>query len=220
MARTLEATGNYKILRHLIPRTPAPRSTTDRIGLIVDLDTTGLDTTRNEVIEIAAIKFGYADDRITSIIDTFQAFQQPSAPIEPAITALTGITDEMVEGHQIDGAALEQFVADVQIVIAHSASFDRKVAERHWPLFANCHWACSATGIDWKAHGLSGARLAYLLSECGLFHDAHRALDDCQAALEILARDLPAPSSPGSLHCSTAHAALSTASGLTAHRSH
>jgi DNA polymerase III subunit epsilon len=191
MARTLEATGNYKILRRLVPRTLEPRSATDRIGLIIDLETTGLDTSRNEILEIAAVKFSYADDRITSVIDTFQGFQQPSAPIEPAITALTGITDAMVDGHRIDSAALEKFVADAHIVIAHNAAFDRKVAERHWPLFANCHWACSATGIDWKAHGLSGARLAYLLSECGLFHDAHRALDDCHAVLEILALDLP-----------------------------
>jgi DNA polymerase-3 subunit epsilon len=197
MARALVATGNYKILRRLVPRTPAPRSATDRVGLIIDLETTSLDTERNEILEIAAIKFGYADDRITSVIDTFQAFQHPSAPIEPAITVLTGITDAMVEGHHIDSAALEQFVADVHIVIAHNAAFDRKVAERHWPLFANCHWACSATGIDWKAHGLGGARLAYLLSECGLFHDAHRALDDCHAVLEILALNLPGTEQSG-----------------------
>jgi DNA polymerase III subunit epsilon len=197
MARTLEATGNYKILRRLVPRAAEPRSATDRIGLIIDLETTSLDTERNEVLEIAAIKFGYADDRITSVIDTFQAFQQPSAPIEPAITALTGITDAMVEGHHVDSTALEQFVADSHIVIAHSAAFDRKVAERHWPFFANCHWACSATGIDWKAHGLSGAGLTYLLSECGLFHDAHRALDDCHAVLEILALDLPGTEQSG-----------------------
>ncbi|MVT54247.1 3'-5' exonuclease [Bradyrhizobium yuanmingense] len=197
MARTLEATGNYKILRRLVPRSAEPRSATDRIGLIIDLETTSLDTTRNEVLEIAAVKFGYVNDRITSVIGTFQGFQQPSAPIEPAITALTGITDAMVDGHSIDGAALEQFVADTHIVIAHNAAFDRKVAERHWPLFVNCHWACSATGIDWKAHGLSGARLAYLLSECGLFHDAHRALDDCHAVLEILALNLPGTEQSG-----------------------
>jgi hypothetical protein len=80
MARALEATGNYKILRRLVPRTAEPRSATDRIGLIIDLETTGLDTTRNEVLEIAAIKFGYADDRITSVIDTFVR----AAGLEPA----------------------------------------------------------------------------------------------------------------------------------------
>jgi hypothetical protein len=97
----------------------------------------------------------------------------------------------MVEGHRIDSVALEQFVSDVQIVIANNAAFDRKVAERHWPVFACRHWACSAAGIDRKAYGFGGARLSYLLSECGLFHDAHRALDDCYAVLEILARNLP-----------------------------
>jgi DNA polymerase-3 subunit epsilon len=51
--------------------------------------------------------------------------------------------------------------------------------------------ACSSTGIDWRKHGFAGAKLAYLLSECGLFHGAHRALDDCHATLEILARPLP-----------------------------
>jgi DNA polymerase III epsilon subunit-like protein len=118
-------------------------------------------------------------------------FQQPSKPIEPAITSLTGITNTMVDGHEIDGAVLEQFASNAQIVIAHNASFDRKVAERHWPFFAHRHWACSASDIDWKAYGFGGARLPYLLSECGLFHDAHRALDDCHAVLEILARNLP-----------------------------
>lgn len=197
MARALEATGNYRILRHLVPRTPAPCSANDRIGLIIDLETTSLDTERNEVLEIAVIKFGYTDDRITSVIDTFQAFQQPRTPIEPDITTLTGIADAMVEGHQVDSTALERFVAGSHILIAHSAAFDRKVAERHWPFFASYHWACSATGIDWKAYGLSGARLAYLLAEYGLFHDAHRALDDCHAVLEILARNLPGRANSG-----------------------
>ncbi|UWU90677.1 hypothetical protein [Bradyrhizobium sp. CB1015] len=62
MARTLEATGNYKMLNGLVLRTPQPRSANDRIGLIDDLETTSLDTTRTEVLEIAAVKFGYADD--------------------------------------------------------------------------------------------------------------------------------------------------------------
>lgn len=194
MAQTLEATGNYRILRRLVPRTVEPAVACHRIGLIVDFETTGLDTSSDEVIEIAAVKFSYADDRIVSIAGTLQAFQQPSAPIPPAITALTGITDEMVEGQKIDGAQVEQFVSDVQITIAHHADFDRKIAERFWPIFAHRHWACSATGIDWKRHGFGGARLPYLLAEFGLFHDAHRALDDCHATLEILARDLPGTS--------------------------
>jgi DNA polymerase-3 subunit epsilon len=56
------------------------------------------------------------------------------------------------------------------------------------------HWACSATGIDWKQYGFGGAKLTYLVTQSGLFHDAHRAIDDCHATLEILTRQLPATS--------------------------
>ena len=36
-----------------------------------------------------------------------------------------------------------------------------------------------------------GSRLGYLLNSAGLFHQAHRAVDDCHALLEILAFELP-----------------------------
>ncbi len=100
----------------------------------------------------------------------------------------------MVAGHRIDDAALENFVADANIVIAHNAAFDRKFAERSWPVFEHVHWACSASGIDWQQHGFGGAKLVYLVTQLGLFHDAHRAIDDCHATLEILSRQLPATS--------------------------
>jgi hypothetical protein len=46
------------------------------------------------------------------------------------VTALTGITDEMVAGQRIDEAVVSAFVKDAVIVIAHNAGFDRKFAER------------------------------------------------------------------------------------------
>jgi len=198
MARELEATGDYKVLRRLVPREPnATGASSERIGLIIDLETTGLDPTKDEVIEVAAVKFRYdQNDTISGVSGIFQAFNQPSGPIPPEVTRLTGITDEMVAGCKIDDTALEAFVADAGIVIAHNAGFDRKFAERFWPAFETKNWACSATQIDWKAHGFGGAKLAYLLSEIGLFHNAHRAIDDCHALLEVLAHPLPASAGP------------------------
>jgi DNA polymerase-3 subunit epsilon len=77
------------------------------------------------------------------------------------------------------------------IVIAHKASFDRKFAERYWPIFERKGWGCSATEVEWRKHGFEGSRLGYLLNGAGLFHQAHRAVDDCHALLEILALELP-----------------------------
>jgi DNA polymerase-3 subunit epsilon len=82
-------------------------------------------------------------------------------------------------------------VGHAVIVIAHNASFDRKFAERYWPIFQRKAWGCSATEVEGRKHGFEGSRLGYLLNGAGFFHQAHRAVDDCHALLEILAFVLP-----------------------------
>src|SRR5262249_30274522 len=129
---------------------------------------------------------------IAQVVDTFESFNEPEHPIPAEITALTQITDEMVAGHHIDPAAVSAFIADVNIVIAHNAAFDRKFAERYWPDFEHKPWGCSVSEVPWRAHGFEGSRLAYLLMGAGFFHRAHRAVDDCHALLEILAMPLGA----------------------------
>ena len=195
LARHLEATGNYKILRRLVPRipTPAPAGYTGRVGIILDFETTGLDHAKDEIIEVAMVKFQYSEtDEITGVSGVFQSYNEPSVPIPALVAELTGITNELVAGHRIDTAALEAFVADANIIIAHNASFDRKFAERLSPVFEHKHWACTQTEIDWRKHGFGGAKLGYVLADIGIFHNAHRAIDDCHALVEILAHPLPA----------------------------
>jgi hypothetical protein len=63
-------------------------------------------------------------------------------------------------------------------------------------LFERKAWGCSATEIEWRKHGFEGSRLGYLLNGAGLFHQAHRAVDDCHALLEILALELPTTGAP------------------------
>jgi len=194
MADTLARSSDYRVLRRLIPRTafaPANGQPT-RSGILLDVETTGLDQVRDEVIELAMIKFDYLPDgSITRVADVFTAFNEPSRPIPPEITELTGITDETVAGHRIDPDAVAAFADNAVIVIAHNASFDRKFAERYWPVFQHKAWGCSATEVDWRKHGFDGSRLGYLLAGAGFFHQAHRAIDDCHALLEILAYELP-----------------------------
>lgn len=200
LVRRLEATGNYKILRRLKPQQPTEMlaGCGSKFGIIVDFETTGLDANKDEIIEVAMVKFRYSNsDQVTGVTGIFQAFNQPAAPIPTEIVELTGITDAMVAGHKIDAEALESFVSDAHVVIAHNAAFDRKFAERSWSLFEHKHWACSATGIEWQKYGFGGVKLPYLLTQSGFFHDAHRALDDCHATLEILARELPGTSTTG-----------------------
>lgn len=195
LACRLEATGNYRVLRRLVPRTPtpAPAGYTGKVGIILDFETTGLDPAKDEIIEVAMVKFRYSEtDEITGINDVFQSYNEPSVPIPALVTDLTGITNDIVAGHRIDIAALEAFVTEANIVIAHNASFDRKFAERLSPTFEHKHWACTQTEVDWRKHRFGGAKLGYLLADFGYFYKAHRAIDDCHALVEILGHPLPA----------------------------
>jgi DNA polymerase-3 subunit epsilon len=110
--------------------------------------------------------------------------------IPEAAIKLHGITNEMAAGHKIDGDAITAFASDAAIIIAHNAAFDRKFAERYWPVFMSKPWACSVNQIEWRAHGFEGSRLGYLLGGIGMFHRSHRAVDDCHALLEIWAHPI------------------------------
>jgi DNA polymerase-3 subunit epsilon len=193
LAQTLEQSEDYRVLRRLSFRQhfSTPLEPT-RTGILLDVETTGLDTESDEVIELGMVKFSYhPDGSVGSVIETFSAFNEPGRVVPEDAIKLHGITNEMVAGHKIDGSAIDAFTADAAIVIAHHAAFDRKFAERYWPVFANKPWACSVNQIDWRAHGFEGSRLGYLLNGIGMFHRPHRAVDDCHALLEILAHPIP-----------------------------
>jgi DNA polymerase-3 subunit epsilon len=159
---------------------------------LIDVETTGLSTSQDEVIELALVKFTYLpDDRIAAVTDVYSSFNEPTIAIPEEITELTGIPDEMVAGHRIDFEAVTDFVSEAALTIAHNSNFDRKFAERYRPVFERKPWACSATEVEWRKYGFDGSRLGYLLAGVGLFHQAHRAIDDCRALLEILSSDIP-----------------------------
>jgi DNA polymerase-3 subunit epsilon len=199
LAQQLEKSGAYRVLRRLMPQaTSDARQPGEKIGLVLDVETLGLNPVKDEVIELGMVKFAYSEqDEVTRIIGEFRGFQQPSVPIPSEITELTGITDAMVTGQAIDAAQVEVFAAESNIVIAHNAGFDRRFAERFWPIFQQKPWACSATQIDWRRHKITGAKLDYILAAFGYFHDAHRATDDCHALVAILRRTLPHAQSSG-----------------------
>ena len=193
MAEELAKSADYRVLRRLLPRTTFVSSGNQntKTAILLDVETTGLDERNDEVIELGMVKFDYLPDgRIIGIKDAFSSFNEPIGTIPLEVTALTGITDEMVAGHEIDETAVSSSDGAV-IVIAHNAGFDRKFAERYWPVFERMAWGCSATEVEWRKHGFEGSRFGYLLNGAGYFHQAHRAVDDCHALLEILSLDLP-----------------------------
>ena len=200
MAGLLEASGQYRVLRRIGTHPPVdvPVGAQTRIGVLVDLETTGLDPREDEIIEMAMLPFSYGlDGTVYTVGEAFSQLRQPSIPIPPSVTALTGLTDEMVAGHSIDPAEVARFIEPVAVIIAHNASFDRRFAEVFCDAFVGKPWACSLHDVDWAAEGFEGSKLSYLAMKHGLFFDGHRAVHDCHATLQILARPLPRSGATG-----------------------
>lgn len=198
-AARLEASGDYRVLRRLKPRNYYCQddSPDKKIAIVLDVETTGLDPSSDEIIELGMIKFEFAQDgRIFRVLDTFSGLRQPKGPIPRGITELTGITDAMVAGRTIDAAEVAAFIEPAAVIFAHNAGFDRKFCERFASCFASRAWACSVNEVDWQREGYEGSRLGYLLMGAGLFHDGHRAVDDCRALLEVLSLTLPKSGEP------------------------
>jgi len=193
-ARQLEASGRYRVLRRLDLETCLTDrdSSPTRLGMFLDIESTGLDPLTCEAIELAILPFEYRlDGAIVAVHTPFHQINQPSDPIPTDITRITGIDDEMVSGHHIDPATVASFINDAAIIIAHNAAFDRPIAERISPAFIAKPWACTMSDVDWKSEGFEGRRLGELLAAFGVFFDAHRAMGDCEAGVGLLSQKVP-----------------------------
>ena len=156
-----------------------------------------MDPFKDKVIELAMVPFEYDDSgKIYRVLPAYNSLQDPGIPISPLITSITGITNEMVKGHQIDLQEVAKLVESADLVIAHNARFDRPFVELLSDSFKNIDWACSIADINWNEEGMEGVKLEYLAYKYGFFYEGHRATIDCQAGIEILSQALPASNEP------------------------
>lgn len=63
------------------------------VFICLDLETTGLETDKDRIIEIAIVRFNF-----DGVIDSFETLVDPEMPIPEASTAIHHITDSMVKG--------------------------------------------------------------------------------------------------------------------------
>jgi DNA polymerase-3 subunit epsilon len=203
IAQQLAQHPDYRVLRRLVPNldhgpkvgAAAPSSVQASAPwvLILDTETTGLSHATDKIIELAMllVQVDAASGLPFGPVTTFEGFEDPGMPIPEVAGQITGITDEMVRGQRLADAQVQALLARADLVVAHNAGFDRPFAEARFPGFAGKRWACSFQDIDWKALGASSAKLSALAQDQGWFYDAHRALVDCHALLQVLSRPLP-----------------------------
>ena len=153
--------------------------------VVFDIETTGLDNRSCGITEIGAVLIKDGE-----ILDRFDTFVDPGMPIPPEISALTGITDQMVKGAPTPGEALRAFLdfAGDRVLIAHNANFDagflRVVSQKETIPFPNTYLDTLAlsryVNPELKKHKLDLIAEHYKLGD----FNHHRADDDA----EMLAR--------------------------------
>jgi len=97
-----------------------------RTYIALDLETTGLDASRDAIIEVGAVKFLDGEP-----VDSFSTLVNPGRPIPYEITLITGITDRDVIGmpafDQVAGPRFEHPIA-YEPEIALRVFSDQRVA--------------------------------------------------------------------------------------------
>lgn len=156
--------------------------------IVLDLETTGLNPERHEIIEIGAIRCNLGSDTHA----TFQTLVKPKKKVPRRITKLTGISQEMVddEGLQLVDVLTEfvEFIQDLPLV-TFNADFDmeflQNAAKRNGLVITN-PYTCALRLARRAWPGLPSYRLTDLAKMGKLpDDDTHRALGDCRRTVPL-----------------------------------
>jgi DNA polymerase III subunit epsilon len=158
--------------------------------IVADIETTGLDPDKHEIIEIAAVRV----NRDSTNHDYWTALVKPSKKVPQKISEITGITQEMVEkgGLPIDKAIEEflDFVGDHRIVF-FNAEFDMAFLDRAAFKLGrrlSNEVSCALKMMRRAYPGLKSYRLSSLAKSGKLDSTGmHRALKDCEATITVYA---------------------------------
>ena len=150
---------------------------------VFDTETTGLDPGVEYLTEIGAVLI-----RNGEVVEEFDTFVKPGKPITEKITALTGITNEMVADAPSEAEALQMFLdfAGGRTLVAHNAnSFDirfLKAAARRSGIELNLSYIDTLTMAQTMYPGLSNYKQGTINKHLELpDYEAHRACEDAGA---------------------------------------
>lgn len=157
--------------------------------VLFDIETTGLDTENDLIIEISALKIEDGE-----VADEFSTLVNPGVHIPEEATYINGITDEMVENAPDIKTALSDFLAFIgdAVLTGHNIDrFDLMFMKRDISNYlgrelTNEHLDTLVVARRFLPQ-LESRSLASLSSYYQVSYEgAHRAMADCRINLEVL----------------------------------
>lgn len=156
---------------------------------VIDIETTGLDPSFCEIIELAAIRF-----RGGKPVNSFSSLVRPSEPLDDFITDLTGITNDMLSDAPDIKAALPRFAEFIgqDVLVGHNVNFDINFLYDNFLSYLDRPLSNDFIDTMRLARRLFPDLGHYKLVSLVIFfhiqHDqAHRALSDCEATGAVYA---------------------------------
>lgn len=166
------------------------RLLTDPI-VVLDFETTGLNTATDRVIEIGAVKLING-----TIADSLSLLVNPKRPLSPKITEITGITDMMLADKETAETAIPKlmdFIGDAALA-AHNAAFDASVLKSELKRLGKTFAAPVIDTLTLSRKmfpDLKSFKLKNVCKQLGVsLKNAHRAVHDATATAQCLARML------------------------------
>ena len=157
--------------------------------VVLDFESTGLNTGTARIIEIGAVKLIHGQ-----IADTLSVLVDPGEPLPEKITEITHITDRMLEGQPKAEEALPQlmeFIGDLPLA-AHNASFDVSLLRAELRRLGR---SFEGPVLDTLTYArklypqMKSFRLGTLCRQLGVsLKNAHRAVHDATATARCLQR--------------------------------
>jgi DNA polymerase-3 subunit epsilon len=165
--------------------------------ILLDIETTGLDPRKDEIIEFGALRVGRKDIEIRGAAEVNLLIRLTAGKVLPAaITKLTGITSEMLEKNGVSketagGEIVKMLDVPKPLVVAYNAQFDLCFLYYFLKSLGAESVLRKARFLDALTvykdrrdypHKLENALETYALTA----QNTHRAIDDARAALELM----------------------------------
>lgn len=165
--------------------------------IVLDTETTGIDSRTNEIIELAALRLHRDGDSCKIDLELDDLIKlSPGRRLPPEIEKLTGITQSQLEQEGLEKSDVcrrfcDFFTGEKTLVCAYNAQFDLCFLYRFLLQFDKASLLKGLGFLDILTiykdrrdypHKLKDAIAAYSLDT----QNTHRALDDTRAALDVL----------------------------------